>query len=303
MHDVSDGGLLVALAEMAMASGIGAVLEARTEIPAHAFWFGEDQARYVVTAKHADEVARRAEAAGVPLTRHRCDRRRCPCRRRRAAAAGRRASSSASRPGCRTMSPAPLNHRPAAAAKASAGSFGDTLAAFSARQRSMPAAADRNAGAERLLCRRRKLRRIASASRGRSIGIGPMARLRALPRRVRCVACRGGGRSAAGNRRQRATAARRQRRSVALQALQRGGAARRHAGAMRHEVGAARGADRALLLRLLVSWTAAATGAGGRRPARRLRSGSAFSGRRSAFAPVQARDAAAGAAGAACTAA
>jgi phosphoribosylformylglycinamidine synthase len=69
VHDVSDGGLIVALAEMAMASGIGAVLEARTELPPHAFWFGEDQARYVVTAKHADEIARRAAAAGVPLTR------------------------------------------------------------------------------------------------------------------------------------------------------------------------------------------------------------------------------------------
>ncbi len=69
VHDVSDGGLLIAVAEMAMASGIGAVLEARMEIPAHAFWFGEDQARYVVTAKHADEVVRRAEAAGVPLAR------------------------------------------------------------------------------------------------------------------------------------------------------------------------------------------------------------------------------------------
>ena len=48
VHDVSDGGLLVALAEMAMASGIGAELEA-PPITAHAFWFGEDQARYVVT--------------------------------------------------------------------------------------------------------------------------------------------------------------------------------------------------------------------------------------------------------------
>ena len=69
VHDVSDGGLIVAVAEMAMASGIGAVLDARNEIPAHAFWFGEDQARYVVTAKDADDIARRAEAAGVPLSR------------------------------------------------------------------------------------------------------------------------------------------------------------------------------------------------------------------------------------------
>jgi len=57
-HDVSDGGLLVALAEMAMASGIGAKLDAVPEdTPAHAFWFGEDQARYLVTVP-----AERAEA-------------------------------------------------------------------------------------------------------------------------------------------------------------------------------------------------------------------------------------------------
>ncbi|MFY9893405.1 MAG: phosphoribosylformylglycinamidine synthase subunit PurL [Xanthobacteraceae bacterium] len=66
-HDLSDGGLLVALAEMALASRIGAVLEAPPGAPAHAFWFGEDQARYVVTAKDAEIVAQRAKAAGVPL--------------------------------------------------------------------------------------------------------------------------------------------------------------------------------------------------------------------------------------------
>ena len=37
VHDVSDGGLLVALAEMAMASGIGAVLEAPSGIPRSRF--------------------------------------------------------------------------------------------------------------------------------------------------------------------------------------------------------------------------------------------------------------------------
>ena len=67
VHDVSDGGLLIALAEMAMASGIGAVLEAPSKIPPHAFWFGEDQARYIVTAKYAHSVTRQATAVGVPL--------------------------------------------------------------------------------------------------------------------------------------------------------------------------------------------------------------------------------------------
>jgi len=69
VHDVSDGGLLVALAEMALAGRVGAVLEAPSQIPANAFWFGEDQARYVVTAVDASAVLRRAHAAGVPLTR------------------------------------------------------------------------------------------------------------------------------------------------------------------------------------------------------------------------------------------
>lgn len=49
-HDVSDGGLLVAVAEMAMASEgqIGARLDAPHNIPLHAWCFGEDQGRYVL---------------------------------------------------------------------------------------------------------------------------------------------------------------------------------------------------------------------------------------------------------------
>jgi phosphoribosylformylglycinamidine synthase II len=68
-HDVSDGGLLVALAEMAIASGIGAVLEPPAGILAHAFWFGEDQARYVITTRHSQPLLDRAKAASVPLVR------------------------------------------------------------------------------------------------------------------------------------------------------------------------------------------------------------------------------------------
>src|SRR3979409_1936820 len=70
VHDVSDGGLLVALAEMAMASGIGAALEA-APLAAHAFWFGEEQGRYVVTAQApiAECIMARARAAGVPVRR------------------------------------------------------------------------------------------------------------------------------------------------------------------------------------------------------------------------------------------
>ena len=53
VHDVSDGGLLVAIAEMAMAGGIGA----EVALPATAAEaFGEDQGRYVVTAAAGVEV-------------------------------------------------------------------------------------------------------------------------------------------------------------------------------------------------------------------------------------------------------
>jgi phosphoribosylformylglycinamidine synthase subunit PurL len=45
------------------------VLESASELPAHAFWFGEDQARYVVTAKDAAAATQRAKTAGVPLSR------------------------------------------------------------------------------------------------------------------------------------------------------------------------------------------------------------------------------------------
>src|SRR5260221_1581911 len=49
-HDVSDGGLLVALAEMGIAGGIGARLEgAPAGLLPHGSWFGEDQAACIVT--------------------------------------------------------------------------------------------------------------------------------------------------------------------------------------------------------------------------------------------------------------
>jgi phosphoribosylformylglycinamidine synthase len=73
VHDVSDGGLAVAVAEMAMASGIGADLQTApiVPIPPAAFWFGEDQSRYVITLRKSD-VAAVEELAGigqVPVTR------------------------------------------------------------------------------------------------------------------------------------------------------------------------------------------------------------------------------------------
>ena len=60
-HDVSDGGLLVALAEMAMAGGSALAIEPPDGTGAarlHAWLFGEDQGRYVieVTAEEAPRI-------------------------------------------------------------------------------------------------------------------------------------------------------------------------------------------------------------------------------------------------------
>ncbi|RWL98451.1 MAG: phosphoribosylformylglycinamidine synthase subunit PurL [Mesorhizobium sp.] len=48
-HDISDGGLAIALAEMAMASGIGASIPGLTGTDPIPVWFGEDQGRYLLT--------------------------------------------------------------------------------------------------------------------------------------------------------------------------------------------------------------------------------------------------------------
>ncbi len=88
VHDVSDGGLAVAVAEMAIAGGIGADLQAALDarsrdganaglpeapapVPHPAFWFGEDQARYVVTVRESDAAAvlELAGVNGVPVRR------------------------------------------------------------------------------------------------------------------------------------------------------------------------------------------------------------------------------------------
>ncbi|KMO21945.1 phosphoribosylformylglycinamidine synthase subunit PurL [Methylobacterium indicum] len=57
VHDLSDGGLAVAVAEMAMAGNIGAVLpECPLPVACHAYLFGEDQGRYLL-AVEPDAVA------------------------------------------------------------------------------------------------------------------------------------------------------------------------------------------------------------------------------------------------------
>lgn len=66
-HDLSDGGLAVAVAEMALAGDLGAtVAQPASDLPLHAWLFGEDQARYLVTAPAAETVLEAARQAGVP---------------------------------------------------------------------------------------------------------------------------------------------------------------------------------------------------------------------------------------------
>jgi phosphoribosylformylglycinamidine synthase len=74
VHDCSDGGLIVAIAEMALAGGengegLGVELfPYEGKLPAHAIWFGEDQGRYVLSVdpEKAEEVLERARLLALP---------------------------------------------------------------------------------------------------------------------------------------------------------------------------------------------------------------------------------------------
>lgn len=65
VHDLSDGGLIAAAADMALASKVGLTLQAKADLTSHAFLFGEDQARYLIAAKDAAPLLAAAQAAGV----------------------------------------------------------------------------------------------------------------------------------------------------------------------------------------------------------------------------------------------
>jgi phosphoribosylformylglycinamidine synthase len=70
-HDVSDGGLAVALAEMALAGRVGARIETPDDKPVHAWLFGEDQARYILSAApdQAKSIVDAAAEHDVPCRR------------------------------------------------------------------------------------------------------------------------------------------------------------------------------------------------------------------------------------------
>ncbi|MBX3567593.1 MAG: phosphoribosylformylglycinamidine synthase subunit PurL [Rhizobiaceae bacterium] len=71
VHDISDGGLAVAVAEMAMASGIGATIPGPVDADPIPFLFGEDQARYLVAVnldpqgEEIVELWHEADALGI----------------------------------------------------------------------------------------------------------------------------------------------------------------------------------------------------------------------------------------------
>ena len=66
-HDVADGGVLVAVLEMALASNdlMGAVVNRPEGTDPAAFWFGEDQARYLLACPEPAQVIEMAKRAGV----------------------------------------------------------------------------------------------------------------------------------------------------------------------------------------------------------------------------------------------
>jgi len=68
VHDVSDGGVLVAVVEMALAGGIGVSIGQAVTPDAIAFWFGEDQARYVLAAPFDKAEKIVAEAGAQYIT-------------------------------------------------------------------------------------------------------------------------------------------------------------------------------------------------------------------------------------------
>ncbi|WP_119308044.1 phosphoribosylformylglycinamidine synthase subunit PurL [Cohaesibacter haloalkalitolerans] len=67
-HDISDGGLGVAVAEMAIRTGLGCTIELPSK-DTHIAFYAEDQARYLITCDKdgVEALIAKAKAAGVPL--------------------------------------------------------------------------------------------------------------------------------------------------------------------------------------------------------------------------------------------
>ena len=71
VHDVSDGGLLVAIVEMALAGGVAPLVgpDWATEVSLARQMFGEDQGRYIVAVRQGDkQLSALAESEAIPFT-------------------------------------------------------------------------------------------------------------------------------------------------------------------------------------------------------------------------------------------
>ena len=66
-HDISDGGLMVALAEMALGTGLGANSAIADKGLGYAF--GENQGRYIITTNKADALEAAAAKADIPFAK------------------------------------------------------------------------------------------------------------------------------------------------------------------------------------------------------------------------------------------
>ena len=66
VHDLADGGLIAAAAEMALASNVGVTLGLASTPSPHAQLFGEDQARYLIATSSPEAIVAAAEKAGIP---------------------------------------------------------------------------------------------------------------------------------------------------------------------------------------------------------------------------------------------
>jgi phosphoribosylformylglycinamidine synthase subunit PurL len=68
-HDIADGGLAVAIAEMAMRSGFGAEIEVPKTGNLHGWAFGENQSRFVVTTANSQALIAAAKEAGIEIAK------------------------------------------------------------------------------------------------------------------------------------------------------------------------------------------------------------------------------------------
>jgi len=69
-HDISDGGLALAVAEMVIKSGQGALIYLPSDLPADAVLYGEDQARYVLAVNAGNQAQIMMQAADQNIEIH-----------------------------------------------------------------------------------------------------------------------------------------------------------------------------------------------------------------------------------------